>query len=357
MFKKTFVIMIISSGLMFMSCMSMSDNVVQTIDEESFQETETLLNESIRYYLGLPLKESEETINSQLEKLLNVQTFNLDYKARIIGINALWNDLHGHKIKSRSMIKDLEETGRLDELLYITRSLNSEEPIKELEKGLEELYEPRYLHFFLGEAYFKEGDFGKATTEYEKCPPGLDSDIQDMIDKRIDAGLKLYNQNEISSKELNILSKEHVTLGDFMNLLHSESDLYSRLIGTSKEDTATNWKSANLLENNDNLESVLLRKKLADVLYRLAAYKENPETLENYSTSSNSDSSLEMSIATSPISDVSLNDAYFQPIIFVIEREWINMIDGEHFKPNQEVTGQELLAIIDELKEYYSLKG
>ncbi|MDC7223909.1 MAG: hypothetical protein PQJ60_09225 [Spirochaetales bacterium] len=343
--KKALFLLILAS--LFYSCSSMTDNVVQSVDDQDFRETIFVYDELIRFYLDLPLESSPEELEKKLEDLLAVESFNKDFQVRTLALNALWNQLQGRGTKAKSLLGEAEEIGRQEELIYIVRSLDSKTPTLLLEEGLEKLYMTTYLPLFLGEAYFREGEFGKGGAYFEMIPDEAPLDIQHHAHKRIEECLTLYQSGAEGTDGIELLTKENLRLSEMVSLFESQTDLFASFRGDSDEETWENWKTSHILKEGDSPELILLRRKLADILYRISYYEEGkgePPVQESY---------LEQ-LGESPISDVPLNDPDFPAIILVIEREWINMINGEDFYPNQEVSGQDLIPLLKKLNDYYS---
>jgi hypothetical protein len=332
--------------ILLASCASMTDNVVQSVDDEAFQETDLLYDEMVRSFLGLPSEMSKEELEKKLTLFLEVESYNKDYQARIFGLNALWNQIEGKKIKAKSFLEEVEATGRLDELIYITQSLDGDNSVILLEKGKEELYMTRYLPLFLGEAYYKAGSFGKGATSYEQISSDLPMDIQEYAHKKMEDCLTLYQNGSTSSDEADLFTQETLILQDFLTFFHSQTQFSDSLKGQTKEETFINWQSEKILAPEDTEDILLLRRKLARILMGLSLYMENENQTEEVL--------LFDQMGESPIADVSLGDPDFPAILLVIEREWINMINGEDFDPNGIVKGKDLIPLFNKLNDYYS---
>jgi len=339
-------------ALGLLSCMSYGDNVAQSISEESFRETEILFADLVRLYLGMDPESSVEDLEGELARLDDLETFNQDYRARILGLNALWFELQGKRNRSLSYREQLRDTNRLDELLPITEALSSEAPLTVLEKGLPTLYEPRFIYLFLGEESFRSGDFGKALSLYEQIPVSLPPDLAAFAEKRIDDSLRLYQSGMDMAEGAELLTRERLTLMDYIRLFHLQTELLPGWDRKNDEMTLAAWKERRVIGIAEGGDTILIRRKLADILFRTSYLLEQDRGLIP------GEIPVELPPAyahleQSPIADVPLGDVDFPAILQAVEREWINMPDGEHFYPDEPVPGRDLISLFDRLNNYY----
>ncbi|MDC7220940.1 MAG: hypothetical protein PQJ59_13475 [Spirochaetales bacterium] len=344
------VLTLFTLAALFASCSSLADNAVPSVNNEAFRETEILYSNIVRFYLALPMEKEEDQLDKELTGLLDVESYNKDYRVRVLGLNALWNQLQGKKARAGSLLNEAKETGRQEELIYITEALLSKETLTELQKGEEELYMTRYLPLFLGEASFGEGDFGQCISYYEKLPGDVPLDIQQYAHKRSENAMTLYKSGSTDGSEADILTKEQILLGDFLSLFYEKSPLLPDLKGDSTDGTLNNWQEVNILTQDEEEETLLLRRNTALLLYRMAHYLEEGVSI-------GPDESWSGMSGDSPISDVPYSDPDFPAILLVIEREWINLVNGEDFNPHWEMEGKELLPLLEKLNDYYSLQA
>ena len=338
--------------LALFSCSTLTDNVVSSIDEESMRKTEALYHELLRAYLDLPLMSTREGVEKELALLRERETYNRDFEARVLGLNALWAHLEGKESRARAYLDSLEKTNRPGELSYITPALLSEDPVTLLREGEKNLYETKYLPLFLGEESYKKGDFGTALSYFEKAEPVLPPDLASFVKGRMDTSLQLYLSPVANESGREIMEKEELTLSDLIGYFHGQTDIFYELDGREEETTWANWVGEQLLLPKDKPDAVLLRRKLANILYRMDWYRvhaHDPFPGTVVLTLPDEYAYLEVS----PVSDVSLDDPDFPAILMVIEREWINMVDGEHFSPDRPVRGEELLPLMEKLPGYF----
>lgn len=342
--------------LLLVSCTTMTDNVVQTIDEESFRKLEEVYLNLTEYRIN----NNEEALGRAYEEitaLRNEEIYNNDYRGKVMGLYALTQYYRNFHINARSELSDLEELTRDEELLWVTRALLEEEKenrLKILEEGYETVYNRDFLIPFLADALLENRQYGRATALYDEILLTAPEEYKEYYEHKRNLAWELL-ENPVEHNT-DIVAEKELKTSQVIRFIAEETTLLSGITDSSLSDKAL---LKELMEMgffyNKTIErgDLLLRRDLAYLLFALLLYHEGElDALEkSYAYSDYEKAEME---GKSPVPDVPLYEYYYEAVIFLVENEIMELPDGEHFFPSGTINGMTYANIVNNMNELYN---
>jgi len=153
------------------------------------------------------------------------------------------------------------------------------------------------------------------------------------------------------------LLKEEITVIDMLEVILYESNLFTitNLAQSDSIDQTFNRLKENdffyhLQAKNISLNSLLKRKDLAYFFLSLLIKLENNPSLKNKYISNFMTSESENN---SPIPDIDINHYFYNAVLVLIEREILELPDGENFQPENYISGLKIFEIIKKIDDSY----
>lgn len=342
-------------------CTSISDNVVQAIDEESFNELEDIYALVLEYrFIG----DTDSLLNAQnqLDALVAEPAYNKDYRTRLLGLAALASYYDNNKGKAQSLIE--QNPGTNDEFKWIAQGLLKSTPEERLEillSAKESVLNPRHLHTYMAETYIELAEYGKAVALFDEFLLEAKDTEKAYYNETREMAFEFMKNAPANVENLNILSKSAINFEDLLTLTHEDSSFLDNIIeneAIESEELMQQVKEVRLIYKADTeIKQLVLRKELAYFLFKLIAHltedDQMVEDLEALYIEDISEQQKEELKGSSPIPDVEIYDYYFYAAIYLVETEIMELPDGENFNPDGTVSGFEYNEIITKIKSWF----
>lgn len=335
-------------------CASVSDSVVSAIDEEQFNQLNSIYRQiqDFRIYNNMS---SLISAQDELDKINLDNIYNTDYKAKILGYKALSSYYMGKKFETEKLLKKLNDISADEEMYWIVSSLLLEDKADRLNlllKGRDSVFTLDRMNTYLAYAFLENELYGEATALFDTILLE-ESDFSDYY-----KGLReisfLFMKNPPASFETGlIITGKKINQKDLIDIFFDETVYFSEYNRQSIENILQQKRY--FFSEVVDWEVPLVRKDLAYFLFALVADRNKDEvlwrTFDEYFNPELSEEMKDQLDGLSPIPDVPAFRYYFYPILYLVEEEIMELPDGEHFYPNDIVSGSSLMEIISNVEK------
>ena len=289
--------------------------------------------------------EKRKKISAALMQMKKQEIVGSNYYAFIFGLEGEIAQIMGDKAGVRSAVASIEKTGGRTDYLTILKSYLEKSPKARMDiLGSSNLTPLIRLH--LAVVQYEEGLYAAAVSNFDRALVDFPEVYATYYNEMRQQAFHLM-ENSREGKEV-FLGKK-LTYKQVLSGLIGSSMIFQSLVGGGKvteEQALQELVALKITENQIKLQDECKRGDLARILMELFATASEHETFnrrcENYKNR-----------GRSPIGDVDFTHSNFVPIIFAVERKFIELRDGENFFPNEAVGGFEFS---DTLKRIESTK-
>ncbi|HQB61356.1 MAG TPA: hypothetical protein PK899_06855, partial [Spirochaetota bacterium] len=157
---------------------------------------------------------------------------------------------------------------------------------------------------------------------------------------------KVVGKNTILS-----LLKDRITVGDLVATIFDETDLLNAYKSQKIKDGYNNLVNDKFFYDIAlTLEKEIKRKDIAFFLLKTLSIKENdPDMINKYVVLPSNERSDAESIVLSPVPDISTRDYFYTAALILVEREIMDLPDGERFFPEDFMSGIEFFGVLKKL--------
>ncbi len=335
-------------------CATVSDSVITAIDQEQYNQLNSIY-EDIQNYRFNNTKESLDFAMSKLDSITIKEIYNMDFKAKVIGLKSLTFLYQNNRSAAKSLLKDLESITEDEELFWVVTALlekDKKERLNILIEGKTTVYSVNRIDSFLADAYLENEMYGESTALYDSILLNEETFIEEYRNKR-DLSFMFLQTPPSSYESGKIINRESIILKDLLELLELETSYLNNL---NQDDIYISLLERDYFYKGVlKIEDPILRKDLAYFLFALIADRKSSDDLwikysEFFIDDISEDEKKELT-GMSPILDTPIYTYYFYPTLYMIEKEIMELPDGENFFPETGLNGSQLHSIISSLKE------
>lgn len=272
-------------------------------------------------------------------------------RARVDALAAEAALLAGDTGSARRHLASAEALSDTDEEAWVVKALLETDPAKRpavLEQGILKVPAAARLLCERGEAFLAAGRYAEAAQDLEEGLRGLVPGYAQLYGADRDRALALARVARDAGGAPLVAEglDAPLTVRSMVERTASES----RLLAGVSPDPATTYaallpslKTAGLLLDPAAApEAPAVRKTVAWFLWGLVARAEHdPKLLTKY----------RLKYSASPVPDVAVSDPWFDAALGTVEREIMDLPDGVHFRPDDPVTGFELVGMLGSMKK------
>jgi hypothetical protein len=343
----------LTAGLVFLaSCQTVRpDRVVVT--GGGGEETATLDTLGSRL-LGLrvsPDAAGLSTLRSDLDKAAAQPGLSRQLQARVLAMRAEADLLSADPASARRDLAAAASLSATEEGVWLARALLENDPAKRLavlEEGIKRAEVTTRLLCERGELFLSAGRYAEAAQDLDEGLRGLAPGWALVYGADRDRAFALAQAARDAGSAP--LPSEGLDAQLTIRSLVERTAADTRLLAGLSSDSAPSFasllpslKSAGLLlDPAVPPDSPATRKAVAWFLWGIVARVEHdPKLLTKY----------RQKYSVSPVPDVSAMDPWFDAVLGTVEGEIMDLPDGVHFKPDDPVTGYELVAMLARVKK------
>jgi hypothetical protein len=351
--------------LLLLSCGTITENLAISIGEEERAMLLDIETSILQYRFELD-NDALLSAEADIQELLEQTIFNEDFLAQLYGLNGLVAYYRSNRIELSRSARQVEENNPNEEFNWILRALlenDIDERLIILQEGVEASYENSRILLLLADTYLESGDFRQAVVYYDEALDKLGEPFTSFYTGNRDLAYEYLSSGEsLSGEGFQLAGVGEIQFAQAITLIVVETNI---LRSRFAENLRTEEIFDRLIDEefifNAELtpEDLLLRKDAAYLFFRILVQVQNDrQALIEYgkyyreSLSENERKALE---GLSPIDDVEQWEYYFYPIVYLVERELMDLPDGINFKPEGTLSGAEYLDILAKIREYLSL--
>ncbi len=349
--KKTlFILLTIFTLNSLFSCKT-TDIITHTITKEEKEILEASKIEIINYRI-LNSKTSLENATTNLKNAKKSFSKNKKYLASLTGLYEYTKYLNKKNLIKQKTIKKIEKLNKKEETLFILKSLtqNDKKAIETLEEGLKTCPSSLLIRDRLQEIYYKQKKFSKAMILQNYLA------INSYNEKQFRAYKKLANFNKRLAKSqdeninTNLISKNSMSVKKCIELITKESNLMPLAKKSSTNKIFKNLKESGAIYNTAlSLNSPIKRKDVAYLLVSLIAKLEDDNLIlieaKNYYNRNYN--------GKSPIKDIKVDDYYFSSVIYLIENNYIQSLEGNKFYPEKDIKPENFIYLLKNINKVF----
>ncbi|HOV15650.1 MAG TPA: hypothetical protein PK771_15285, partial [Spirochaetota bacterium] len=306
-------------------------------------------------------KSDSKNIDKNIKFLESKAKNNKYFKAKVFGLSGevafIKNDLNLVK----TIITKIENLTISEEKLYILKA-NLEPNLskkKEIIKiGIEKSNSTQKLKLYLADIFFLENNFEESVALYDEVFVNLSDEFKNYYKKRRDNAYQFIKNPPKNVNIASILNKEKITAGDMIELTLSEKDFIKKLVTEKYKD---NNELFNLLkdkyyffykdtQNDIKINELIKRKDIAYFLIKIVSYIENKELINKYKPKETDIIPNKEMKNLSPIPDIKISDYFYSAVLILVERELMDLPDGEKFYPDEHMKGLEFYKILGKIR-------
>ncbi|MCK4798102.1 MAG: hypothetical protein KAT05_12015 [Spirochaetes bacterium] len=347
--------------ILLISCQTMEDTFIHSIKEDSMKKIEEVEMLLLRFKFNKDrafLKQANVLIE-QLDKLAENNKY---FEAKVFGLYGELALLQNNIPLVNEYISEIEKRNNAEEKLYILKAKIEKNREKQEKYILKNIHKPdtsEKLKLILANNYFYSAKFSRAVDLYDEAFSKLPEIYQQVYKKNRDLSYHFINSPPKNADIIDILLKEKITIKQMIQICLSESNSLSSITDDSSfpvKKVYEKLKEKHYLYNSNKykiaLNDVIKRKDIAYFLLHIVVDLENDPTLLNkYINDFTYDVEEEdAEIELSPISDIKTNDYFYNAVLVLLEREIIELPDGENFFPERSMSGLRFYEIIKILK-------
>ena len=272
-------------------------------------------------------------------------------RARVEGLAAQAALLAGDLTAARRSLASAAQLSDTEEQVWLARALMETDNVRRrgvLEQGIAKAVTTAHLLCERGELLLAAGRYAEAGQDLDEGLRGLPGDYAQLYGQDRDRALALAQAaRDAGSAPLATAGLDApLTVRSLVERTASGSGL---LAGISPDGSGTfaallpGLRSAGLLRDPGMAaDTPVMRKDVAFFLWSLVSRAEHdPGLLTRY----------RQKYAASPVPDVAVTDPWFDAALGTVERGIMDLPDGVHFRPDDPVTGFELVAMLGQIRK------
>jgi len=291
----------------------------------------------------------DKTINEKLIKLNELSGYDIQIKSKFLGLTGFLKAKKNNILLVKKYIKDIEALNKKEEFLYILNAELENDIFKKekiLYKGIKKANPNYRIKLYTADYHFDNGEYKKAVDLYDETLFILSNRYNDIYAKKRNLAFALINDPPKNNYSATIFLKNEITTYDLVYIVIYESnnllDEYKEKIVSIDNIIGKLIMDGYFYYKDIDLNYKIKRKDLAFFIIKIMIDKENQ--LEDILIKNNQDSF---------INDISRNDYYYNAVIMLLEREIMDLPDGNNFFPENFITGLDCYKIIKNLDSWY----
>lgn len=202
---------------------------------------------------------------------------------------------------------------------------------------------------------YKTEDYLQAIAKFDEAFISLDDFYREAYETLRNEAWKLRNiSSDLGSREVNVLKQNSMTIGQMLSFIQNSTDVLFRFTGSKKYSEEGLFKqllNTQLLyplngEKEESLlskDEVLSRRYAARFLWNLYLEKNGGSGNINYAEQF-------AKMGFSPILDLPLTSPDFDAILGCVEKEFLDLPDGENFFPEEAMNPMDFSESINKIK-------
>ena len=337
-------------------CTTLGQKIVQTIDKDSLKIIEDIELLLLQYQEKKDI-ELLQNAEKKLQKMENQAKNNRFFEAIILGIYGEIAYFRNDYITVRKNINSISSRNQREERLvllqaYLEKKLSQKLEI--LKKGLVQAETTDRIRLFLADLLFYQADFRQALAYYDESFLHISNEKKEFFEKRRQLSFEFIDNPLKNNTTISIVMKDSLILKDILQITANETDYLKNY--PIKRSLITE-EIVKQLKNNGYIQDVALgmddivkRKDIACYLLKIVEQLENdPGLLTKYSMK---DTSLNEEVI-SPVPDIRVKDYFYNAVLILVEREIMELLDGENFFPENTMNGLHFYKILKKIMDVY----
>lgn len=357
------IIFAIGLFLSLFACKTLDETIIEKIDVESQKNIDEIELKLLKMKFSNDMSYTNymtdiDSTKRLIEKLEVKAKNNKYFKAKVLGLKGEVALLKREIAIVKDIITRIENITSSEEKLYILKAdlndniLEKEEIIK---KGIENATSIEKLKLYLADIYFLQNKFEEAVALYDEVFVNLNDLYKSFYKKRRDSGYQFIKNPPNNPNIADILYKDKITVKDLLELTLSETDSIEKIV-------AENYKNSeelfNILNNKYNFfykdmfvnikfNDDIKRKDLAFFITNIISCYEKNNLINIYKPKEEINNPQKEVKDLSPIPDVKTYDYFYSSVLILVEREIMDLPDGERFYPDNYVKGDEYYKMLN----------
>ncbi len=347
---KKYLLITIIIFITLTSCKT-TDTITHSITEQEKTILKISKSEIIDYRI-LQSKQALENAYNNLKRAKSNPSKNKKYSASVLGLFEYTKHLKDKKVIKQSTIKKIERLNPKEETLFILKSITqpTNQAIKTLEQGLKTCPQSKLIRDKLQELYFKKEEYSKALILQNYLAINSFTEKQFREYKKLSLLSKKLAKGDKANIDKKLISQNSMTVKKCIELIETESNLLPLAKKSSTLKIFTTLKEEKgIYDQNLSLYSPMLRKDAAYLLVHLISKLEGDDLIliqaKNYYELNHN--------GKSPIKDIKVEDYYFSAVIYLIENNYIQLVNGTNFYPNKEIKPENFIYILKEINKVF----
>jgi tetratricopeptide (TPR) repeat protein len=328
--------------------------VIESVDEVALtelEEVELLLVE----YQGNGTQRLLDEAEAELANLAAVERRNRQYAARLRALEAELARLRGDEQRASELAGEAIDLWATDEVALLVQATLVDSPEASLEllsAALEEADSRNRLLAERGSVLLELGRIGDALASFDEALARLPDEYQAVYGDERERAWTLRDAERLSDASADYLNTDELSFIGMTVLTQAESTLLDFLTGGRVWDPprlfAAMTEAGLFLPDAPGPAGITSRRDAAFLLWQLlAAELGQEELLTRYS-----ERFAGRAGARSPVPDVQIDDPWFDAVLGLVEREIMELPDGQRFFPDEIITGLDFYAWLQATEEY-----
>ncbi|MBN2547456.1 MAG: hypothetical protein JXB50_16750 [Spirochaetes bacterium] len=358
MFKKYYIFLIIFT---FFNCLSSNkykvfqtnENLTSLIKETDFLFIQYGFNNDNDILIKLKIN---------IEKLDKLTENNKQLKAKALGFSAQLAYVQKSESILKKIIEEIKALNKNEEKLFIIESdllTDTNEKIKILNNGLKKADTNNFIKLNLAMNYFNIGNFKKSVELFDESFIGLQDNIKTLYKNTRNLAYH-FIKNPLKNKDIiEKISLKFINYADLIDIIKSETNILIKLFNNEQKSTEEYYKmlldEKYIYKPNTSIYDLITKKDSAYLFFNfIMKIENNPMLAEKYKFKYNPDEyNIEVyAKETSLIKDVPANKYFYNAALILIEKEIMNLDDGNNFFPDSYVTGIQIYDSIQKISSY-----
>lgn len=340
-----------------LSCTTFNERFGSGIGEKSIEKIREINGIIIDYRIDNNTLELTKALK-MIEDLKPEAANNRYFQALLTGLESEILFYQGRVVESKGMIEEIIEKDKNEMHIFILQALHApgvDESIALLEEGVEKSVKTDKILLYLGDYYFMKSDFKKSVDLYDsvilqtlKREDDTDSlFFQESIlkyESKRDFAFMMRDEDVKSAETLKILQKKIFIISDMLEMTLNEIENPAVLNELDINDV--NFFGDMNVTKLDRVK----RKTVAFFLIRVLSAVENDlSIITKYDVDLRKAYDEEEVKSLSPVDDISPLDPFYSAALVLVEREIMELPDGENFMPDEYLTPLEYFRILRSL--------
>lgn len=342
------------------SCKSLDEIVIEKIDDESRED----INQIELDILSMKFFKNTGNIDEIEKKIktLDVKTKkNKIFKAKTLGLFGEVAFLRKDNVLVKNIISKIEAFTQSEENLYVlkanlTDNLFEKENI--VREGIEKADSTKKLKLYLADIFFLQKKFEEAVALYDETFLQIPEDYKKFYIERREVGYRFIKTPLQNVDIAKLLTKEKITVGEALEITVGANDFLKKIVKEKYKNNEELFRILNekynfFYKDSNNLlkyGDLIKRKDAAFFLASAISYIEEGDLINLYKPKETDILPSKESKDLSPIPDVKSWDYFYSAALILVEREIMDLPDGERFFPENYLKGLEYFEILEKLK-------